>query len=202
MHPIRPMRHYESGQSDDISKYKNLPSIESSITLCSMHQIVTRLFNFSSALLALILCVQASGQTSKPISIDQLDWLTGNWHGSTAGGILEETWLIPKANTITALVRFTKAGQTEFVEIIKIEKIRDTLELRLQLFDHPMEPRWDKPQVFKLLKLSSNKIIFSGVTEDAHRELSYERVAPDHFIIRFETKDGSKVKIDLSPQLK
>ena len=86
-------------------------------------------------------------------SINRLVWLTGSWQGPVNGGLLEETWLPPKADTISALVRFTKDGRTEFIEIIKIEKVGNSFELRLQLYDPPMRPRSEKPHVFKLSKI-------------------------------------------------
>ena len=132
-------------------------------------------------------------------SIDRLAWLTGSWQGAVNGGLLEETWLPPKADTISALVRFTKEGRTDFVEIIKIEKVGNSFELRLQLYDPPMRPRSDKPHVFKLSTIEKNKITFQGISEGSHRKLSYERVAQDHFIIRFQTFEGRDVKINLSP---
>ena len=131
-------------------------------------------------------------------SINRLAWLTGSWQGPVNGGVLEETWLPPKANTISALVRFTKDGRTEFIEIIKIEKVGNSFELRLQLYDPPMRPRSEKPHVFKLSTMGKNKIIFQGISKGSHRKLSYERVALDHFIIHFRTNEGQDVKIDLS----
>ena len=131
-------------------------------------------------------------------SIDRLAWLTGSWQGPVNGGLLEETWLPPKANTISALVRFTKNGRTKFVEIIKIEKVGNSFELRLQLYDPPMRPRSEKPHVFKLSTIEKNKIIFQGISKGSHRKLSYERVALDHFIIHFQTNEGQDVKINLS----
>ena len=64
-------------------------------------------------------------------SINRLAWLTGSWQGPVNGGLLEETWLPPKADTISALVRFTKDGRTEFIEIIKIEKVGNSFELQI-----------------------------------------------------------------------
>lgn len=144
---------------------------------------------------------QSEPSTAKAsdITIDKLDWLTGSWQGAVNGGLLEENWLPPKADTISALVRFTKEGRTEFVEIIKIEKVRNSFELRLQLYDPPMRPQSDKPHVFNLSEIEKNKITFKGISEGAHRNLSYERVAQDHFIIRFQTFEGRDVKINLSP---
>tara|TARA_B100000212_G_C27383801_1_gene538241 strand:- start:6084 stop:6479 length:396 start_codon:yes stop_codon:yes gene_type:complete len=88
------------------------------------------------------------------IPIDRLAWHTGSWQGALNGGLLEDTWLPPKADTISALVRFSKDGKTEFVEIIKIEKVGNSFELRLQLYDPPMRPQSDKPHVFNLSKKS------------------------------------------------
>ena len=63
----------------------------------------------------------------------------------------------------------------------------------------PMRPLSDKPHFFKLSKIEKNKITFQGISEGSHRKLSYERVAQDHFIIRFQTFEGRDVKINLSP---
>jgi|TARA_B110000196_G_scaffold298162_1_gene289805 hypothetical protein len=131
------------------------------------------------------------------ISMDQLDWLTGNWEGPIGGGILEESWLPPKADTVAAVVRLTKDGVTEFVELIKIEKIGKTLELRLNLFDASLKPMAEKPQVFKLSEISEKSVTFLGASEGSHRKLSYERVSKDSFAIRIITNDGEKIAIDL-----
>ena len=131
------------------------------------------------------------------ISMDQLDWLTGNWEGPIGGGILEESWLPPKADTVAAVVRLTKDGVTEFVELIKIEKIGKTLELRLNLFDASLKPMAEKPQVLKLSEISEKSVTFLGASEGSHQKLSYERVSEDRFAIRIITNDGGKIAIDL-----
>ena len=136
--------------------------------------------------------------SKESISINHLAWLTGSWQGPVNGGILEETWLPPKADTISALVRFTKDGSTKFIELIKIEKVGNSLELRLQIFDPPLHPRWEKPHVFELSKIEKNTITFRGISEGSHRKLSYERVSPDNYMIRFQTIEGRNVEINLS----
>ena len=130
-------------------------------------------------------------------SIDQLDWLTGSWEGPIGDSVLEESWLPPRANTITAVVRLTKGSVTEFVELIKIEKIDQSFELRLNLFDASLKPRSEKPQVLKLSKISDKSVTFNGVNEGSHRKLSYELVGNDKFAIRIITADGEKIAIDL-----
>ena len=69
------------------------------------------------------------GQTSKPLSLDSLAWLTGSWQGPINGNILEETWLPPRAGTIVALVRSSNESGTNFVEIIIIIRINYSLQV-------------------------------------------------------------------------
>jgi len=56
----------------------------------------------------------------------------------------------------------------------------------------------EKPHVFKLLRMESQKITFLGVSEESHRSLSDDLVAPDHFVIRFQTHEGRDIEIHLS----
>ncbi len=140
---------------------------------------------------------EEKSESPRVTSIDQLDWLTGNWEGPIGDSVLEESWLPPRANTITAVVRLTKGSVTEFVELIKIEKIDQSFELRLNLFDASLKPRSEKPQVLKLSKISDKSVTFNGVNEGSHRKLSYELVGNDKFAIRIITADGEKIAIDL-----
>ena len=140
---------------------------------------------------------EEKSESPRVTSIDQLDWLTGSWEGPIGDSVLEESWLPPRANTITAVVRLTKGSVTEFVELIKIEKIDQSFELRLNLFDASLKPRSEKPQVLKLSKISDKSVTFKGVNEGSHRKLSYELVGNDKFAIRIITADGEKIAIDL-----
>ena len=140
---------------------------------------------------------EEKSESPRVTSIDQLDWLTGSWEGPIGDSVLEESWLPPRANTITAVVRLTKGSVTEFVELIKIEKIDQSFELRLNLFDASLKPRSEKPQVLKLSKITDKSVTFNGVNEGSHRKLSYELVGNDKFAIRIITADGEKIAIDL-----
>lgn len=140
---------------------------------------------------------EKKSESPRVTSIDQLDWLTGSWEGPIGDSVLEESWLPPRANTITAVVRLTKGSVTEFVELIKIEKIDQSFELRLNLFDASLKPRSEKPQVLKLSKITDKSVTFNGVNEGSHRKLSYELVGNDKFAIRIITADGEKIAIDL-----
>ena len=140
------------------------------------------------------------GQTSKPLSVDSLAWLTGSWQAPINGNILEETWLPPRAGTIVALVRSSNESGTNFVEIIIIKEINGTLELQLQLFDNSLKPINNNPHSFELTKIENNYISFKGVSTGAHKTLSYQRTEKNVFFIRFQPYEGDLVEIRLIPQ--
>jgi len=140
----------------------------------------------------------AATTTTKSFSIHRLAWLTGRWEGPRNGGLLEEAWLPPRGHSVTAIVRLATNDRTEFVEIIKIETKGDSLELRLRIFDSNLKPINKEPHVFTAAKQGKQSITFRGVSPAAHRTLSYERPAPDRFVIRWETRQGKRTVIHLS----
>ena len=161
----------------------------------------------NTTLLALLLVIGFSGGAigqdesalNETLSIDRLSWLTGNWKGPRDGGVLEEIWLPPLAGTITALVRSSEESETRFVEIIHIREINGSLELNLQLFDNSLEPENINAHNFELTEIGSSFVAFKGISEAAHRSLSYERPEENVFFIRIETNDGEQIEIRLTP---
>ena len=132
----------------------------------------------------------------------QLEWLTGQRQGSHDGGILEQTWLSPRSGTVTALVRSTKESDTRFVEIIHIKEINGSLELNLQIFNNSLEPEnisatHSQIHKFELTEVGDRYLAFEGVSDGAHRSLSYQRSDEDFFYIRIETNAGDRIEIKL-----
>ena len=145
-----------------------------------------------------------SGEESSTISVSQLEWLTGQREGSHDGGIIEQTWFPPRSGTITALVRSTKESETRFVEIIHIREINDSLELNLQIFNNSLEPEnisatYSRIHKFELTEVGDRYLVFKGVSNGAHRSLSYKRSEGDVFSIHIETNVGKKIEIKLMP---
>ena len=145
-----------------------------------------------------------SGEESSTTSVYQLEWLTGQREGSHDGGILEQTWLPPRSGTITAIVRSTKESDTRFVEIIHISEINGSLELNLQIFNNSLEPEnisatYSRIHKFELTDVGDKYIAFKGVSDGAHRSLSYHRSEDDVFSINIETNVGERIEIKLAP---
>ena len=137
-----------------------------------------------------VLCLSflkvVSREESSTISVSQLEWLTGQREGSHDGGILEQTWFPPRSGTITALVRSTKEPETRFVEIIHIREINGSLELNLQIFNNSLESEnisatYSRIHKFELTEVGDRYLTFKGVSNGAHRTLSYQRSEGDIF---------------------
>ena len=54
-------------------------------------------------------------------SIEQLDWMTGNWAGNLGPNQLEENWIASEGNSLMAAVRMTGNDATSMFEMITIE---------------------------------------------------------------------------------
>ena len=145
-----------------------------------------------------------SEEKSSSISIYKLEWLTGQREGLHDGGILEQTWFPPRSGTITALVRSTKEPETRFVEIIHIREINGSLELNLQIFNNSLESEnisatYSRIHKFELTEVGDRYLAFKGVSNGAHRTLSYQRSEGDIFSIHIETNVGERIEIKLTP---
>ena len=145
-----------------------------------------------------------NGEESSSLSVYKLQWLTGQREGLHDGGILEQTWFPPRSGTITALVRSTKESDTRFVEIIHIREINGSLELNLQIFNNSLEPEnisatYSRIHKFELTELGDRYLAFKGVSDGAHRSLSYQRSEEDIFSIHIETNVGERIEIKLVP---
>ena len=140
------------------------------------------------------------GENDKPLTVESLSWLTGNWEGPFRGKLLEETWLPPRSGTIVALVRGYDKSGTNFTEIIIIKEINGTLELQLQKFNKSLKPINKDPHRFELTKIGNNYISFKGVTDGSPKTLSYQRTKKDVFFIRLLPNKGDLLEIRLIPQ--
>lgn len=109
--------------------------------------------------------------------------------------MLEEAWLPPKSDSLGAVVRLTRNGKTEFVEIIKIEEAGDALEMRLQIFDSELKPHVAEPRVHHAVAQDQRSITFHGVSPKAHRMLKYELTESGQFVICLKTIDGQELTI-------
>lgn len=130
-------------------------------------------------------------------SIEQLDWMTGNWAGQLGPNQLEENWIATEGGSIAAMVRMTGNGGTSMFEMITIEEVDGSLVLNIQQWDPGFEPRTDGPQTMELREITDNSVMFDAVSEGGMAALGYSHPDEDTFIIHIERPDGSQSQIEL-----
>jgi hypothetical protein len=133
----------------------------------------------SIILLALTTCVvhgqeketantlKLSGNLRPKATIKEIAWLAGHWKGSALGGVTEEIWSPPMANSMMGSYRLIKNDTSVvFYEILAITEDKGSLTLRLKHFNRDLTGWEEKNEVreFKLVKAEKNKLWFEGMT--------------------------------------
>ena len=132
-----------------------------------------------------------------PATVEQLDWMTGNWAGQLGPNQLEENWIATEGGSIAAMVRMTGADATSMFEMITIEEVDGSLVLNIQQWDPGFQPRSDGPQTMELEEISANSVKFRAVSEGGMATLGYSHPDADTFIIHVGRPDGSVLDIPL-----
>lgn len=126
--------------------------------------------------------------TSRPqASIEQVDWLVGNWLGTAFGNRFEEVWNPASAGTMVGFFKLYNDDGVTFYELLLLEEEEGSLSLKVKHFSsdfHAWESKDDFIN-FKLVKIEPDAIHFSG--------LSFYRDGPDKIdgYIVMKGKDGS-----------
>lgn len=151
-----------------------------------------------SVLLVTGLMLHAGSALAQPdATIDQLDWMTGNWAGMLGPNQLEENWIATEGSSIAAMVRMTGNGSTSMFEMITIEEANGTLVLHIQQFDPGFKARTAAPQEMILEESTANSVKFRAVTEGSMSSLGYSHPDAESFIIHVGRPDGSVANLPL-----
>ncbi|MFC4721255.1 DUF6265 family protein [Geojedonia litorea] len=98
--------------------------------------------------------------------LENIAWIAGNWKGEAFGGQVEENWSQPSGGSMMATFKLINNGKVSFYEIEIIREVDNTLVLQLKHFNNDLKG-WeekDKTIDFPLKEITSNKVIFEGMT--------------------------------------
>tara|TARA_R100001143_G_scaffold33135_2_gene31740 strand:- start:101 stop:607 length:507 start_codon:yes stop_codon:yes gene_type:complete len=148
---------------------------------------------------AAILGLGASFALAQPpaATIEDLDWMTGNYAGQLGPNVLEENWIGAEGGSIAAMVRMTGPNGTSMFEMITIEEVDGSLVLHLQQFNPGFQPRTPEPMKMELAMIMDNHVHFNNVGETGMRSLGYT-LDGDTFTIHIEQPDGSRTNLELT----
>jgi len=108
------------------------------------------------------------GFESPPATLEQLDWLVGQWEGEgIAGAPAMESWLRPMGGTMVGtFVQETSDGAIMFTEILYLTEEAGSLVLRLKHFNADLTGWEEKDDMltFRLLAIEPCAAYFNALT--------------------------------------
>jgi hypothetical protein len=133
---------------------------------------------------------------SPTATLKEVAWIAGHWKGAAMGAYTEEIWTLPAGKAMMGSFRLYNEVATNFYELCTITEENNTLLLRIKHFNDDLKG-WeekDKSTEFKLVKITPNRIYFSGLT--------FERVGKNtlNIYVVMHQKDGSVQEMEFSYQ--
>ena len=126
------------------------------------------LFAASTAAIAEETRLGEDGFESPPASLEQMDWLVGQWAGEGIGGApAMESWLPPTGSTMVGtFVQETAEGAIQFTEHLYLMEEDGTLVLRLKHFNADLTGWEEKEDMlsFRLVAIEPCAAYFHALT--------------------------------------
>lgn len=135
--------------------------------------------------------LKLAGTTRPKATIEDIAWLAGHWKGNALGGISEEIWSPPMANSMMGSYRLIKNDTLIiFYEIVTITEDGQSLTLKLKHFNRDLTGWEEKNEVreFKLVKKEKNRLWFEGMTFELIDENSFQ------VYLAIQKKDGGVIE--------
>lgn len=103
---------------------------------------------------------------SPKATLKDVDWISGTWQGEAMGGLCEEFWDKPSANTMMFCFKFIENNQVVFYELGHIKEIDKSLILEIKHFGADLKgwEKQDEKKTFRLVKLDDNHAYFDQFT--------------------------------------
>lgn len=128
--------------------------------------------------------------------LEQLNFMTGNWVGSTSWGDMEEYWSKPMGDNMICSYRCVKNGKVVFYEFIVVEQSASGVPMmKLRHFGpgNIAKEEKDKPFEYPLAQLKGKKAVFES--GDKKLKLIYERLDENQLrVVLDREKNGVWVK--------
>lgn len=128
---------------------------------------------------------------SPKATLEDVSWISGTWRGEALGGICEEFWDKPSANTMMFCFKFIQNNEVAFYELGHIKEIDKSLILELKHFGADLKgwEKADEKQSFRLVKIDDYRVYFD--------QFKFERVSENemNLYVVFE-KTGEEIKFN------
>jgi hypothetical protein len=105
-------------------------------------------------------------KSSEKATLQDIDWLAGNWRGEAFNGTYEENWSKPFGNSMLFSFKLVVEGKVVFYELGHILEKDTTLLYQIKHFDANLKG-WeekDKSKDFRFIKKEGNRMYFDHFT--------------------------------------
>lgn len=108
----------------------------------------------------------AAGEAAPLATLEDVDWLVGNWLGTAFEQTFEEVWNPPSAGSMVGLFKLIGNEGVEFYELMLLTVDAGTLSLKVKHFNADFTAWEEKGEFidFRLVKLEPDAIHFSGLS--------------------------------------
>jgi len=122
--------------------------------------------------------------------VQDLGFIAGSWRGGVAGGMFDEQWSQPSADSMIGMFRYMEGGKVKFYEFMAIEATDAGPVLRLRHFDPGLAAWEDKtaPLTLSVAGFTDNQVIFES--SDKSTRLTYRRSSADALTVLLERAAG------------
>jgi hypothetical protein len=122
------------------------------------------------------------------ISMQEFDWLVGQWEGIQGQGIYHEEWERISPDELSGSAYMIKKGEIVGVEKLQIQSHSSGVYYIAEVSHNP------GPVSFKLTSQDENIFVFENPEHDFPQKITYERIGEDKLMATVEADKGGKVR--------
>ncbi|MHA1907684.1 MAG: DUF6265 family protein [Candidatus Thorarchaeota archaeon] len=131
-------------------------------------------------------------------SVEDLNFLTGHWEGTSEKDTIEEFWLPVLEGKMAGIFRWMKEGEIFVYEIIALSMIDDEVHMYLRHFDKEFVA-WeekDKPRCFVATEITDTDVVFVD-TENPEKGFLRYSTSKDNTLEFFDYEADGKINFQL-----
>ncbi len=128
-------------------------------------------------------------------SIADVAWIAGEWVKQNDKDRLEETWSVPRGDSMIGMFGWLKDGKVWIYELLTIREERGMLVLRFPHCGNDMSS-WEsksEPLTYQLVSFSDNEVVFENPSSDSHRRYAFYRPDLNTLVVRVGAMHGGKL---------
>jgi len=110
----------------------------------------------------------------KPLKVDSLAFMAGEWERTEGAAKMEEHWTAPLGGCMMGMFRQVN-GDRKLREFEVIEETSDGVVMTVKHFTPELKEIEGRALVRKLVKVSDNEAVFEATTEELKPKIAYKR---------------------------